>query len=40
MRVSGVYLAMWVATPEGWRLKNESFVTLHCTGSRDCAGRS
>ena len=38
MRLSGVYQAMWLPTPAGWRLKNESFVTLHCTGSRACAG--
>ena len=39
MRITGVYQAMWVRLPEGWRLKNESFVTLGCTGSRECAGR-
>lgn len=36
MRVTGVYQAMWLPTSVGWRLKNESFVTLACTGSRDC----
>ena len=38
MRLSGVYQAVWVPTPAGWRLKNESFVTLHCIGSSACAG--
>ncbi len=38
MRITGVYQAMWLATSDGWRMKNESFVTLACTGSRDCAG--
>lgn len=36
MRVTGVYQAMWLPTPEGWRIKNESFVTLDCTGSKEC----
>lgn len=36
MRVTGVYQAMWLPTPAGWRLKNESFVTLNCSGSREC----
>ena len=33
-RVSGVYQAMWVPTPAGWRLRNESFVSLNCAGRR------
>lgn len=37
LRLSGVYQAMWVPTPAGWRLKNESFVTLDCAGSVKCA---
>ena len=37
MRMSGVYQAMWVPTPAGWRIRNESFVTLECHGSRECA---
>ena len=37
MRLSGIYQAMWLPTPGGWRLKNESFVSLACRGSRDCA---
>ena len=37
MTVSGVYQATWNPTPAGWRLKNESFVTLACRGSRACA---
>jgi ketosteroid isomerase-like protein len=36
MRLSGVYQAMWVPLGGRWRLKNESFVTLRCTGSRSC----
>jgi hypothetical protein len=27
-RVSGAYLAVWVATPQGWKLRSETFVTL------------
>lgn len=38
MRISGVYQATWNPTPSGWRLKNESFVTLECTGSKECTG--
>jgi ketosteroid isomerase-like protein len=37
MRLSGVYQAVWVPTSRGWRLLNESFVTLACTGSRACS---
>jgi ketosteroid isomerase-like protein len=37
MRLSGVYQAMWLPTPDGWRLKNESFVSLACEGSDGCA---
>lgn len=36
MRLSGIYQAMWVPTPQGWRLQNESFVSLRCTGSSSC----
>ncbi len=36
MRMSGVYQATWNPTPAGWRLKNESFVTLACSGSKAC----
>jgi ketosteroid isomerase-like protein len=36
MRLSGVYQATWVPRDGGWRLLNESFVTLRCTGSRGC----
>ena len=39
MRISGIYQATWNPTPAGWRLKNESFVTLACSGSRECAGK-
>ena len=37
MRLSGIYQAMWVPADGGWRLQNESFVTLRCTGSRACS---
>jgi len=37
MRLSGIYQAMWVPTPAGWRLKNESFVSLGCVGGIRCA---
>lgn len=37
MVVTGIYQATWNPTPAGWRLKNESFVTLACRGHRDCA---
>ena len=33
-RLTGVYQAMWLPTPDGWRLQNESFVSLVCTGPR------
>ena len=36
MRLSGVYQATWVPRDGGWRLLNESFVTLGCTGSQAC----
>jgi ketosteroid isomerase-like protein len=38
MRLSGVYQATWVPRDGGWRLLNESFVTLRCTGSEACSG--
>jgi ketosteroid isomerase-like protein len=38
MRLSGVYQATWVPRDGGWRLLNESFVTLACTGSKACSG--
>ena len=37
MRLTGVYQAMWVPLEGRWRLKNESFVTLRCSGSRSCS---
>lgn len=37
MRLSGVYQAMWLPAPDGWRLKNESFVSLACEGSAACS---
>ena len=27
-QLSGEYLAVWVLTPEGWKLRSETFVTL------------
>ncbi len=36
MRKTGVYLAMWIPSAGGWRLKAEAFVTLACTGSAAC----
>lgn len=36
MRLTGVYQATWVPREGSWRLLNESFVTLRCTGSRAC----
>lgn len=36
MRLTGVYQAMWVPKAGSWRLKNESFVSLRCKGSRSC----
>lgn len=37
MRVTGVYQATWVPRARSWRLLNESFITLRCSGSRACA---
>ncbi len=28
----GEYLAVWVPTAQGWRLRSETFVALDCTG--------
>ena len=36
MRLSGFYQATWTPRDGGWRLLNESFVTLRCTGSKAC----
>lgn len=36
MRLTGIYQAMWVPSGGTWRLKNESFVSLRCRGSRSC----
>jgi ketosteroid isomerase-like protein len=36
MRLTGIYQATWVPRDGRWRLLNESFVTLRCTGSRFC----
>jgi hypothetical protein len=36
MRLTGIYQATWVPRDGGWRLLNESFVTLRCTGSKAC----
>jgi len=37
MRLMGVYQATWVPSADGWKLQNEAFVSLRCTGSRACA---
>lgn len=37
MRLTGVYQATWAPHERSWRLLNESFVTLRCTGSAACA---
>ena len=34
-RRTGEYLAVWVPTPQGWRLRSESYVALGCEG-RGC----
>ena len=34
--ITGVYLAMWRKTPEGWKIRSELFVSLACTGSAAC----
>ena len=36
MRLTGIYQAMWVPGAGTWRLRNESFVSLRCTGSASC----
>jgi hypothetical protein len=36
MRLTGIYQAMWVPSAGTWRLRNESFVSLECSGSRYC----
>ena len=37
MKLTGVYQATWVLIAGEWRLLNEAFVTLGCSGSKDCA---
>ncbi|GAA4008710.1 nuclear transport factor 2 family protein [Sphingomonas humi] len=37
MRLSGSYLATWEPSGGGWKLKNEAYVSLDCTGSKVCA---
>lgn len=37
MRLSGTYLATWEPSGTGWKLKNEVYVSLACTGSKACA---
>ncbi len=34
---SGTYLATWGPSESGWKLKNEVYVSLDCTGSKACA---
>jgi ketosteroid isomerase-like protein len=36
MRLSGIYQATWLPTLKGWRLINESFISLRCVGSKHC----
>jgi uncharacterized protein YqgV (UPF0045/DUF77 family) len=36
MRLEGVYQATWIPRAGGWKLLNESFVSLTCSGSRRC----
>ncbi len=36
MRLTGIYQAMWVPSAGTWRLRNESFVSLSCSGSSAC----
>lgn len=40
MRLGGIYQATWMLTAAGWRLKNESYITLRCIGSQVCADRN
>ncbi len=35
----GSYYAVWQWAPEGWRLNDEAFVMLFCTGSASCPSR-
>jgi len=37
MRLTGTYLATWEPATPGWKLKNEVYVSLACSGSKDCA---
>ena len=37
MRLTGVYQATWVPEAGRWKLLNESFVSLECSGSKACA---
>lgn len=39
-RLHGEYLAVWVPTPQGWRLRSESFVTLSRSESFATLSRS
>ncbi len=36
MRLTGVYLAMWIQTDGRWTVKSEAYVALACTGSVEC----
>jgi hypothetical protein len=36
MTETGIYQAFWARQGDGWKLINESFVTLQCAGSREC----
>jgi hypothetical protein len=37
MRLTGTYQATWVPVGTAWKLLNESFVSLDCVGSKECA---
>lgn len=36
MTITGIYQATWVSSDQSWKLLNESFVTLACSGSAAC----
>jgi hypothetical protein len=37
MRLTGTYLGTWEPSAAGWKLKNEAYVSLACSGSKACA---
>jgi ketosteroid isomerase-like protein len=36
MTITGVYQATWIGADKSWKLLNESFITLSCSGSAAC----